>query len=145
MIILWLGSISIDCKLWLGLILPADFTQEQHLTSHKCNCSTSIEIAESAFEKGLKHQHRPTAKHKRMKSGASNASNTHCQSLRSAQGRCQVSMDGVEQDDIQMSHEPEVCRIPINRKLFLTVKWFTIQRRTISFPRSTTTVIFSCF
>ena len=99
-------------------ICRAGFTQEQHLTSHKCNCSTSIEIAEWAFEKGLKH--------KRTKSGASNESNTHSQSLSSAQNKNQMSMDGVEQDDIQMSHEPEVCRIPINRKLFLTVRWFTI-------------------
>ena len=107
-------------------ICRAGFTQEQHLTSHKCNCSTSIEIGEWAFEKGLKHKHRPTAKHKHTKSGASNESNTHSQSLSSAQNKNQMSMDGVEQDDIQMSHEPEVCRIPINRKLFLTVRWFTI-------------------
>jgi hypothetical protein len=44
-----------------------------------------------------------------------------------------MSVDGGEQDDVQMGNEPnlEVRRISINRKLLMKI-WFTIQRRTIS-------------
>ena len=46
-----------------------------------------------------------------------------------------MSVDGEEQDDVQMGNEPnlEVRRhgISINRKLLMKI-WFTIQRRTIS-------------
>ena len=84
------GSTSMEHSCICG----AGFTQEQHLTHHKYNCSTSIEILEWAFEKGLKHKHWPTAKHKRTESGASNVSRTHHQSLSSAQSRNQMSVDG---------------------------------------------------
>ena len=56
-------------------ICGAGFAQEQHLTRHKRNCSTPIETAkERAFEEGVKHKHRPTAKRKRTDSRRSE----HC-------------------------------------------------------------------
>jgi hypothetical protein len=106
-------------------VCGAGFTQEQHLTRHKHGCSTSKEIAKRAFEKGLKHKHRPTAKRQRTESRASNASSSHHRSLSLASSRSQpgMSIDGGEQDDIQMGNEPdsEVRRISINKKLLITI------------------------
>jgi hypothetical protein len=96
-------------------VCGAGFTQEQHLTRHKHSCSTCKEIAERAFEKGLEHKHRPTAKRKRTESRASNVSSSHRRSLNSVSSRSQMSVDGGEQDDVQMGNEFEVRWIPINQ------------------------------
>ena len=49
-----------------------------------------------------------------------------------------MSVDGVEQDDIQMSYEPEVCHIPINRKQLLMMIWFTtyLKENNLDFPEA---------
>ena len=95
-------------------VCGAGFTQAQHLTRHKTDCSTSKEIAKRAFEKGQKHKHKPPAKRKRTESTGGNASSSHRRSgLSVASSRSRMSVDAGEQDDVQMGLN-EVRRIPIN-------------------------------
>ncbi|KIM77196.1 hypothetical protein PILCRDRAFT_12198 [Piloderma croceum F 1598] len=82
-------------------VCGAGFTQAQHLTRHKTDCSTSKEIAQRAFEKGQKHKHKPPAKRKRTESTGGNASSSY-RSLSVASSRSQMSVDAGEQDDVQM-------------------------------------------
>jgi hypothetical protein len=93
-------------------VCGAGFTQAQHLTRHKTDCSTSKEIAQRAFEKGQKHKHKPPAKRKRTESTGGNASSSH-RSLSVASSRSRMSVDAGEQDDVQMGLN-EVRRILIN-------------------------------
>jgi hypothetical protein len=126
-------------------VCGAGFTQEQHLTRHKHGCSTSKEIAKRAFEKGLRHKHRPTAKRQRTESSASNASSSHRRSLSLASSRSRMSVDGGEQDGVQMGNESdsEVRRISINRKLLMK-NGLLFKGDQFRFPRSTTAVVVTC-
>jgi hypothetical protein len=96
-------------------VCGAGFTQAQHLTRHKTDCSTSKEIAKRAFEKGQKHKHKPPAKRKRTESTGGNASSSHRRSLSVASSRSRMSVDhdSGEQDDVQMGLN-EVRHISIN-------------------------------
>jgi hypothetical protein len=102
-----------DISMEHSCVCGAGFTQEQHFTRHKHSWSVSKEIAERAFEKGLKHRRRSTAKRKRTESGASNASSSRRQSLCPVSSRSRMSVDVEGQDDIRMENEPEVCRSSI--------------------------------
>ena len=83
-------------------VCGAGFTQAQHLTRHKTDCSTSKEIARRAFEKGQKHKHKPPAKRKRTESTGGNASSSHHRSLSVASSRSRMSVDAGEEYDVQM-------------------------------------------
>ena len=96
-------------------VCRAGFTQAQHLTRHKTDCSTSKEIAQRAFEKGQKHKHKPPAKRKRTESTGGNASSSHHRSLSVASSRSWMSVDAGEEYDVQVGWGlNEVRRISIN-------------------------------